>query len=90
MYQYIHNVTLRGLYLGMFSLTVAGNDEELVIVRDIMGSDIGICSDDLLLRRQLRRLLELKITNSSGEREISVNSSEINKPTSSNNTCFLA
>lgn len=90
MYQYIHNVTLRGLYLGMFSLTVAGNDEELVIVRDIMGSDIGICSDDLLLRRQLRRLLELKITNSSGEREISVNPSEINKPTSSNNTCFLA
>jgi hypothetical protein len=41
--------------------TVTGNDKELIISRYLMSDYVWKCGDDLLLRRQVWTLLELKV-----------------------------
>lgn len=45
------------------SHTVASDDEEFIVVREIMDHDIRIGSYNLLLRRKVGALLELKVAN---------------------------
>jgi hypothetical protein len=42
-------------------LTVAGNNEELVVLVDVVDLDVGEGSDYLLLRRKICALLELEV-----------------------------
>lgn len=43
-------------------LTIAGNDEELVVIVDVVDLDVGEGSDYLLLRREICALLELEVS----------------------------
>ena len=55
-----------------------------------MHSDVGIGSDDLLLRRQLGALLELEVTNGPRQGQVAVDTAKVNETTSSADTGFLA
>jgi hypothetical protein len=46
-------------------LTVASHYQELIVIRDVMHSNIWIRRDDLLLRGKVGALLEFEIANSS-------------------------
>ena len=76
--------------LGGSQPTIAGNDQELVILAHLVDGHIGERSDDLLLRREVRALLELKVTNGSAEREVAVHATEVDEATCSANASLLA
>jgi len=71
-------------------LTVAGNNEELVILGQVVNHNVGECGHDLLFRRELGALLELEISNGSRESEISVDAAKVDKTTGSRNARLLA
>lgn len=50
--------------------TVTGNDDEFVLVGDVVYEDIRICGDYLLLGRYFVILLELEISNGTGQRKV--------------------
>ena len=66
--------------------TVASYDQELVVVSHLMLGDVGVCCDYLLLRGKFGGLLELKVANGSGQRQVSVHSAEINKASRGRNS----
>ena len=70
--------------------TVAGKDKELIIVGQVVYHDVWVCGHDLLLWCKLGTLLELKVANGSGKRQVAVHSSEINKPTGRGDSCLFA
>lgn len=55
-----------------------------------MDCHIRECSDDLLLRREIRALLELKVADSSAEGEVAVHSAEIDETACRANASLLA
>lgn len=55
-----------------------------------MDSHIRERSDDLLLRREVCALLELKVTDSSAEREVAVHATEVDEATCSADASLLA
>ena len=55
-----------------------------------MDGHVGERSDDLLLRREVFALLELKVTNSSAEREVAVHTTKVDEATCSANASLLA
>ena len=55
-----------------------------------MNGHIRERSDDLLLRREVCALLELKVTDSSAERKVAVHTTEVDKATCGANASLLA
>ena len=70
--------------------TIAGNNQELIILAKLVDGHVGERSDDLLLRREVCALLELKVTNSSAEREVAVHTTKVDEATCSANASLLA
>ena len=71
-------------------LTIASNDEKLVIVTNFVDHNIGIGCDDLLLGCQLGTLLEFEISDRSRQSEVSVHAAEVDKSARSCDPCLLA
>lgn len=59
--------------------TVTGDDQELVVLAHLVNGHVGESSDDLLLRWEICALLELKVTDSSGESEVAVDSAKVDE-----------
>jgi hypothetical protein len=55
-----------------------------------MNYNIRVCSDNLLLRGKLCTFLKLEVSDGSRQREVAVNSSEIDKSSGGCDPCFLA
>lgn len=70
--------------------TIASNDEELIILSHLVHGHIGEGSDDLLLRRKICALLELKVTNSSAECEVAVHAAKVDEATCCTDASLLA
>jgi hypothetical protein len=70
--------------------TIAGYDEKLVVLCDLVHRDIWECSHDLLLRWQICALLELEVANRSAEREISIDSAKVDEAACCTYPCLLA
>lgn len=70
--------------------TITGNNEELVVIGQLMDCHIGECGHNLLLGGQLGALLELEVTNGTGQGEIAIDTSEVDEATRGANTCLLA
>jgi hypothetical protein len=73
---------------GMF--TVTGKDKELIVVGQVVYHNVWVCRDDLLLWRKVGALLELKVTNGSGKRQVAVHSAEIDKAAGRCDSCLFA
>jgi hypothetical protein len=73
----------------LIPLTVAGNDQELILVGEVVLLDIGVSGDNLVLGRQLGTLLELKVTNGAREGKVSIHSAKIDKATGSCDSVLL-
>jgi hypothetical protein len=70
--------------------TIAGNDQELIILAHLVNGHIGERSDNLLLRREICTLLELKVADSSAECEVAVHATKVDETTCSANASLLA
>lgn len=70
--------------------TIAGDDEELVVISELVNRDVGECRDNLLFGRQVGALLELKVSDGPAQREVAVDSTEIDKATCRADPRFLA
>ena len=71
-------------------LTVTGKHNKLVVVGKVVDSHIGVGGDNLLLRREIGALLELKVTDGTGQGEVAVDATKVDKATSGANSCLLA
>jgi len=74
----------------LYQLTVAGNNQELVIVTLFVDHDIGVGRDNLLLGCQLGALLELKVSDRSRQGQVSVHTAKVDEATGSCNSRLLA
>jgi hypothetical protein len=72
------------------SLTIACNNNELVILVDIMYLNIWEGGDYLLLRRKVCALLELEVTYRTRQGKVAIYTAKVNKATSSLDTRFLS
>lgn len=72
------------------ALTVAGDNQKLIIIAQLVHDNVGVGSNNLLLGRKFSALLELKVTNGTREGEVAVDTAEINKTASSSDACFLS
>jgi hypothetical protein len=70
--------------------TITGNNEELVIVRKLVDGHIRVCGNDLLFGGKLRALLEFKVTDSTGQGEVAIDTAEVDEATSGADTSLLA
>ena len=72
------------------TLTVTGYDKEFIVITKLMNCHIRISGHDLLFGRKLGAFLELEITNSSRQGQVSVHTAEIDKATCGTDTSLLA
>lgn len=72
------------------ALTITGDDQEFIVISQIMANNIGESGHYLLLRRKIRTLLELEVSYSSGESQVAVDSTEINKAASCSDASLFA
>ena len=70
-------------------LTVTGKHNKLVIVGKVVNSHVGVGGDNLLLRREIGALLELKVTDGTRQGEVAVDATKVDKASSSANSCLL-
>lgn len=70
--------------------TITGNHQEFIIFRQLVDGHIGVCGDDLLFGRELRALLEFKVTDSTGQGKVAIDTAEVDEATSSGDTGLLA
>lgn len=70
--------------------TIAGDDEELIVLGNLMNGDIGVGCNDLLLGSEFGALLEFEITDGAGQGQIAVNPSKIDETACRAYTRFLA
>jgi hypothetical protein len=70
--------------------TIAGNDKELIVLSHLVNGHIRESSDDLLLRREICALLELKVTDGSAECEVAVHAAKVDEATCCANASLLA
>jgi hypothetical protein len=75
--------------ISCWSLTVTSKHNKLVIVRQVVNSDIGVGSNDLLLRREVGALLELKVTDGTRQGEVAVDTTKVDEATSGANSSLL-
>jgi hypothetical protein len=83
-------LVLTKLILGIPQPTIAGNDQELIVLAKLVNGHIRERSDDLLLGREVCALLELKVTDSSAECKVAVHTTEVDEATCSANASLLA
>ena len=81
---------MRSSSLWVCELTVASNNEELVVVAHLVNHNIGVGRDNLLLGRQLGALLELEIANGSRQGQVSVHAAKVDEATGGCNPCLFA
>lgn len=55
-----------------------------------MHGHVGVCSDNLLLGRQLGALLEFEITNGPRQGQVAIDTAKVNEAASGADTSFLA
>lgn len=70
--------------------TIAGDYQKLVVIREVVHNDIGVCGHDLLLGSKLGALLELEVADRSRQGQVAVHPSEVDEATSGGDSCFLA
>lgn len=70
--------------------TVASNNKELIVIGQLVHCHIGVGSHYLLLWGELRALLELKVTDGTGQSEVTVDTAEVDEATRSTNASLLA
>lgn len=70
-------------------LTVTCKHNELVILRKVVDSHVGVSSNDLLLGRKVGALLEFEITDGTGKGEVAVDTTEIDEAAGGANSCLL-
>jgi hypothetical protein len=70
--------------------TVASNNQELIVIGQLMHRHIGVGSHDLLLGGELGALLELKVTDGTGQSEVTVDTAEVDEATRGTNASLLA
>lgn len=70
--------------------TVTGNDQKLIVVGQVMNSDVRESGDDLLLRWKICAFLELEVSNGSRKSQVAVHTAKINKSTGGAYSCLLA
>lgn len=70
--------------------TVTSDDQELVVLAHLVNGHVGESSDDLLLRREVCALLELKIADSSAKGKVAVNSAKVDESTGCADAGLLA
>jgi hypothetical protein len=75
---------------GRLGQTIAGNDQELIVLSHLVDGHIRECRDNLLLRWEVCALLEFKVANSSAERQVAVHAAKVNEPTCCANASLLA
>lgn len=71
-------------------LTVTGDHQELIVVRQVVYVHVGVCGDDLLLGSELCALLELEIADSSGQGEVAVDTTEVDETAGGGDSRLLA
>jgi hypothetical protein len=76
--------------MGGLRPTVTSNNKELIVLSHLVNGHIRESGDDLLLRREICALLELKVTDSSAECEVAVHAAKVDKATCCANTSLLA
>jgi hypothetical protein len=69
--------------------TVASYDDKLVVLGELMLGDVRVCGDYLLLGGKLGRLLELEVANGARQRQISVDTSEVDEASRGRDPCTL-
>jgi hypothetical protein len=74
---------------GWCNLTIARDNQELIVLANFVNLNIGKRGDYLLLRRKLRALLEFEVSNGARESEVAVYPAKIYKAPCSLDTCFL-
>ena len=72
------------------ALTVASDDQKLIIIRDIMCLHIRECGHNLRLWREVGTLLEFKVADSSGKRKIAIYTSKVDETASCLDALLLA
>ena len=70
--------------------TIASNDEKLIILPQLVYRHIWECRDNLLFRRKVRALFEFEIANGSAQREVAIDTAEVDKSTCCADTCLFA
>ena len=70
--------------------TITGNHQELIIIRQLVNGHIGVCGDNLLFGRELRALLEFKVTDSTGQGKVAIDTTEVDEAASRGDTSLLA
>lgn len=55
-----------------------------------MYDNVGVCGHDLLFGGQVCALLEFKVANGSGQGEVSIDTSEVDKAASGGDPCLFA
>ena len=70
--------------------TVTSNDEKFVVAVDLVYLDIGECGDDLLLRGQVRTLLELEVTYRARQGEVAVDTAKVDEASCGLDTGLLS
>jgi hypothetical protein len=73
----------------MYFRTVAGHNQELVILVDIVYLDIWEGSDNLLLGRKVGALLELEIAYRARQGEVAVDAAKIDKAACRLDACLF-
>lgn len=70
--------------------TVTSKHQKLIVVTQIVNSDVRVGGDDLLLRGKFGALLELKVSDSTRQSKVTVDAAEIDKPTGGRNASLFA
>ena len=71
-------------------LTIARDDKEFIVRRDLVGNNVRERRDDLLLGRKVCALLEFKVAEGARQCQVSVDAAEIHKPAGSTYTRLFA
>lgn len=69
--------------------TVAGKDEKLILISEIVLLNVGESSDDLGLGGELGDLFELEITNSAGEGKVAIDTAKVDETTGGGDAVLL-
>ena len=70
--------------------TITGNNKEFIVIGQLVHCHIGVGSHDLLFGRQFGTLLELKVTNGTGQSEVAVYTAKVDEAAGGTDTGLLA
>lgn len=70
--------------------TVASNNQKFIVISQLVDCHIGVGSHDLLLGGELGALLELKVTDGTGQSEVTIDTTEVDEAARGTNASLLA